>query len=116
MDCLVVVAWLVRLFFRHMWRVGLSYLSGRPAGGCAGLPKGYAGDDLALKKTPQTCPVSPRLLRKLPERPYGRGITLCRGRLVAFPQGGMVEAMPSCWRWDVGPEPLLSAQVPDQWV
>jgi hypothetical protein len=91
LDCLRVLAWLVRLFCRRMWRLGFSYLGGRPALRCAGLPKGYAGDDLSLRRAPQTCAVSPVMLRKLPEWPYGHGITTfntMRGSLSDFPPGG----------------------------
>jgi hypothetical protein len=59
--------------------------------GLCRLTQGLCRDDLALIKTPQTCPVSPRVLRKLPERPYGRGITtsnIMRGALSGLPPGG----------------------------
>jgi hypothetical protein len=55
LDCVRVLAWLVRLFCIRLWKLGFAYLGGRSALPCAGLPKNYAGDKLSLRRAPQIC-------------------------------------------------------------
>jgi hypothetical protein len=74
-DCVRVLACLVRLFCGRLRDLGFTYLGGRSALPCVGLPKNYAGDDLSLRSAPQICAVSPVVRRKLPVQPCGRGIT-----------------------------------------